>query len=662
MTNLYDIKKGKKESVVDFIDTRFKKHRENMQDLYRSWMLNLAWTRGYQNVDFDRIDKKFKTTNAQQPWKVRLISNLMLPIVRRIVAQMSYIHPVWDVIPATSDEEDIHIAETQTKVLQDVWQRVDLNQKLIRLLFWQSTCSSAFLKVGWDADAGDEMEVNPKDVNEELLKQFLEYQGLSITPETLKVNAGELFVDVVPPFNITFDDSVAVMEDSQWIIESQIRSKDWLVDKYGNKYKDIPETEEQELFLYPFIYGQSSGRIKKNGVLVHELFVKRTKKFKEGLYCLVAGSEIIISPREHLYDHKELPYGHFVEIYDPASVWGTCAVEQIRPNQARYNRVSSGVMEQINQMSNLQWLNPKNSGVKQFTNRPGQVLHYNYPQKPEQVSLRPIPAYVDRMLDRTRLDMQDTSSTHDVSEAKAEPGVRSGRAVLALQDADDSVLGPTLLWFDETLIRVGRLALQTLAQHITEERQIEVVGDFNELEVLTFNSDNLKGKSHKANYWKVRVKTYGRQAMSRSGREGLTRTLLELRLLDPQIHREELLQIMGAADILSVYDRNSIDRVRQFKEIQMMMQGQPVIAHLGQNHTVHIDSIKKCIASSKWDKIDEKVKGKILEHLMQHMQLQVDETIFPQVYMASKLGPTNGTGSQTNTNGQGSRQPSGVTR
>src|SRR3990172_2444220 len=218
MANLYDVKKGKKESVVDFINDRFKKHRDNMQDLHRSWMLNLAWTRGYQNVDFDKIDKKFKTTNAQQPWKVRLISNLMLPVVRRIVAQMSYIHPVWDVIPATSDEEDIHIAETQTKVLQDVWQRVDLNQKLIRLLFWQSTCASAFLKVGWDADAGDEMEVNPKNVQEDLLREFLEYQGLSVIPETLKVNAGELFVDVVPPFNITFDDSVSVMEDSQWII------------------------------------------------------------------------------------------------------------------------------------------------------------------------------------------------------------------------------------------------------------------------------------------------------------------------------------------------------------------------------------------------------------------------------------------------------------
>ena len=109
MINLFEVKKNKKDTITDFISNRFREHRVHMQDTHRTWMLNLAWVRGFQNVDYNKINKRYETFNQKNPWKVRLISNIMLPIVRRLVAQNSRINPIWEVLAATADEADIQI-------------------------------------------------------------------------------------------------------------------------------------------------------------------------------------------------------------------------------------------------------------------------------------------------------------------------------------------------------------------------------------------------------------------------------------------------------------------------------------------------------------------------------------------------------------------------
>jgi hypothetical protein len=243
------------------------------------------------------------------------------------------------------------------------------------------------------------------------------------------------------------------------------------------------------------------------------------------------------------------------------------------------------------------------------------------------------------------MDIQDTASSHDVSEAKAEPGIRSGKAVLALQDADDSVLGPVLLWFDEKLAESGSLLIQTISQYVSENKIIQVQGEFSELETITFTGNMLEGQN-KGNYWDVRVKTFGRQAMSRSGREQLTRTLIELQLLHPQMHRDELLHIIGAADTLTIYDQTSIDRTRQWKELELITTGGSEAANtvevvMGQNHEIHINMIKKFISSSKWEKLDQNQKLAVTEHYKRHLQMAASEIAMKQAYMQQALKVAN---------------------
>lgn len=673
--NLHEIKKSKKQTIMDFVDDRFQSQRTRMREVYRSWMLNLAWARGFQNLDFNTSTQSFSNP-PKDPWRVRLVNNLMLPLIRKQVAKITHIQPVWDVIPATPDEEDVQISQTATKVLQHYWQVMNMSLELIRLTFWQATIGNAFLKIGWDFEEGEDVNIPSKGVADDLIAQVMEQQGLLEVPEFFETKSGTLFADTVPAFNITFDETAGLFEKSHWCIESQLKSKDWVVEKYGTKFKDLLETTESEIFVYPFVQGSSTSSTAFNqpnkptsGVLVHELFIKKNKRFKNGLHATIAGNEFVQPPEDNPFEHGELPYAHFLEIFDPSSPWGTCVAEQIRPNQALYNRVKSGIVENINLMSNLQWMNPRQSGVKSFTNRPGGVIHFNAPFEPKQSQHRPLPAYVERILDRTRLDIQDTASSHDVSEAKAEPGIRSGKAVLALQDADDSVLGPVLLWHDTQLSRTGRLAIQTVAQNTERDQIIQIRGEFNELETITFSGSRLSGESKGADYWKVRVKTFGRQALSRSGRESLVRTLLELGLMNPQADKDLLIRVLGAGDILTQFDIAAADRTRQWREItQQMVKGQEVEVTLGQNHQVHIDTIKKYISSSQWDKLETESKQMIVTHLDRHIQEQAREAVLPQVYAQMFLQGVQGGQGQPGAGQpggagqgqQGARQPGGA--
>lgn len=639
MKQLYDLKRNSKD-VIDFVTSQFKERRLEISELIRIWCLNLAWYRGSQNLDFDVNSRTWLRNDPSiNKNKVRLVSNLMMPLVRKSVAKMSYIHPVWDVIPATPDEDDIQIANTSTKVLQDLWQQVEMNSKLIRLLFWMLNCGSAFFKVTWDAEAGDEIQVMSNQVEEGLIKAAMEKFGFSEIPQAFNVPQGQLVIDVVTPFNITLDNHTECLDENLWIIESHLRDKDWIVEKFGTKYKNLQEVDETDLLSFPHLYSSKTRRELRKGVLTHELYIKRCGLFKQGLYALVGGGEILIPPRKLPYIHGKLPYTQFTEIITPGNIWGTCVSEQVRANQARYNRISSGVVENINLNSQLQWLNPEQNKRSVFTNEPGAVINYTYPYKPEPNQPRTLPSYVERMLDRTRMDMQDTASSHDVSEAKNEPGIRSGKTVLALQEADDSIYGPVLLMMDEALSATGTLAIQTLAQYVTEERVLYITGEYNAIEAVNFTGAMLKGKNN-ANYWKVRVKTFGRQAMSRSGREQLARTLIEVGVLNPQTDRDKILHIMGTADLVSMFDQDAATRSYQNDEIQMMLKGQPAKVELAQNHGIHIEVIKKCKNSGKWKNYPPQVKQLIEQHLLEHLKMQAYESVLPQLLVQEIINGT----------------------
>lgn len=622
--SIHEINKNKKDDILSFVSKAYDEGKARMQTYYRQWALQLAWVRGHQNTDIDPVTKKWKRP-TKDSWRSRLISNLMLPVVRRNVSRLVHPNLTWEVLPATPDETDIEIAGVSTKVAQDAWIRTNMLKNLIRIAFWQSTAANAFLKVGWDVELGDDVRIRTRNLEKETLEKFLEFLGLETIPEEVQLRTGEVYVDPISPFNILCDPLASVFEDSDWILETQIRSKDWIIEKFGNKWKDkINESESSEIFIYPYVYNENTA-LPPKGVITQELYIRKTAKFPNGQYCFIADGQLIDKPRENPFSHGQLPYVHFLEIYDPASLWGTCAAEQIRSDQAQYNKTKSSITDHISQMGKLQWLNPFNSRAE-FTNRPGGIINYKPPYKPEQTTLKPLPSYTERALERTRRDIQDVGSDHNVSHGQNEPGLRSGKAIIALQDADDAVLNATLIWFNDGVAKTGKLVLQTISQFVTEQRVIHVVGEFNEQETLTFMGSDLVGGTS-ADYFQVRVKAAPFQAMSRLARQQQVVQLIELSVLNPANPKDKdvIIGAIGFGDTMSYFDEFAAEKTRQWKEIETMIGGQQVNVIQYEDHETHLKMIRKFIASGKRNKVSPEALQLILKHATDHEEMQALE-------------------------------------
>lgn len=623
---LYEIKKGKKDTITRFIRENFSKSKENMQSYYRQWALTLAWVRGHQNIDFQ--GGKF-VKSQKHSWQTRLIANKLLPQMRNSIARLLQSNPIWEVHPATPDEEDIEIAHVSTKVLQEAFYNTNMRLNLVQLLTWQSCCGNAFAKIGWDSEAGEDTEVNTNDVTEELLDSFLSMMGIEVPPEVLTLKTGESFVEVIPPFNLICDPLVTMFHKSQWSLETQIRSKDYIVEKYGNKWRDkLTETKDIEIFMYPFIYGENTGV--QTGVKIQELFIKKCPQFKDGLH-VVMSEDNVLHKQSHPFDHGELPYVHFLEIFDCACMWGTSTVLQNRSQQAQYNAINSKITDTINLTGAVQWLIPTQSRVTDITNRPGAKISYNAPYKPEPVQPRGLPAYIENALERTQRDMQDTSSLHNVSRGKSEPGLRSGRSILALQETDDLDHLSTLWWFDDALKSTGKQLIKVIKQHVSEDKTITTIGEFGEQEVTTFTGSDLTGT--KGDYFDVRVQNVIHQTLSRAAREQQIARLVELTVLDPQKDRFFILGVLGLRENLLALDEYAADRARQHQEITRILNGEDVKVTFGENHEVHVASVKKFIASSRRNKIKPEQLQKIQMHLDNHWEMQALELAKQAAYM-----------------------------
>ena len=655
---LHEVKRGKKDSVIGFMKKGFDSYQQAMVDTHRDWALTIAWTRGHQNVDFNSKTRKWEQ-QRRRAWQARLITNLMLPVVKSKVAKGAINKPIWDVPPATPDPKDQDISKISTKVLEHYWQLSNMTQKLLQMLYFRSTTGNGIFKVGWKESSGKKIKkLNTADIDPELLETFKNEIGIDVIPEEIEIDEGDLLIDVTSPFNLSFDPLVTLMDNNEWGIETQLVSLDWVIGNFGNKWKDkLTEKQVTDRLIHPLMFNTGSEARMEKGILIHELFIKHGSLYPKGFHCLTAGDEFLKTPRDLPFDHGELPWVHFIENIDPLSLWGHSDAQQIRPEQARYNQVKSVIQDHINKVGRIPWLIPFGS-VRSIANQPGENIIFKGPQAPAQAQPANLPSYIERTLFTSKQDIQDVASFHNVSQAQSEPGLQSGRAVLALQDADEAIEAPTREWFDISLAKTGYLALRLITQNVSSDQILQITGQFGQLETLTFTGNMLQGNSEQADYFKVRVKTYGRHQLTRAGREAHISTLIQLGQLRPGEHDQIIREMLNSGYTDMIAEKEESSRTRQYKELEFMMQKKqqiPVIT--GEDHGMHLDTIKRFLASGLREDADAESIQIIEQHYQEHLKMQAAELVQQQMILQGAIDAGRATGGRAAT---GQRQATGA--
>lgn len=629
------------DDIVSFVGGMWDTRRQRRNWIERQWYINIAFYLGHQWLEWDESRGQLYRPDAPA-WRVRLTSNLVQGVTRKIVSTIMRQRPIWAVMPATGDQDDVVAARIAEKVVKYYWGGpLACDPKFNDVLNWMSTCGLGCWRLHWDPTKASEVQLDEEDVEDANLKGRLK----DLSKSGKRINLGEAVVEVKSPFQIDPDPWATSFEEMKWLVETTMRPIQWLRDRYPKTADDIVAEDVDHLNFYekkiadlagPNSTTRGGGRHSLSGargqedmVNVHEVWGLPFGKFNRGVYAVVAGEKVHDVRKNQFRANGEvaLPYSFFEEIKVPGRLWPTCALEQAVSLQAEYNRGRSQVIENRNMMSRPKWLVPKgaNLGDYALTSEPGEVVEHTFGHAPTAWTPPPLPPYVLRTLELAKSDLQDVTQIHDANQGKQPGSVRSGKAINSLQEQDLSILTPTFQGVEFQLTRFGGMLLEMLSRKVKEPRLLKITGRNALYEVLQFTGSDLVGESKNkpgVNYFDVRVSLGSQLPITPDGRRQFISELVQVGVLDSQADKRQILELLEIGSEEPLYDSARLDITNQRQENRIMLESKvPMTVQTYDDDLIHLEVIDNFQKTPDYAKARDDLTDALFEdHRQQHIE------------------------------------------
>lgn len=575
------------DELVKLVDEKLEEGKN--PGLEQQWYLNLAYYTGKQWISWDPNQKKLYEP-PKEWWEVRLVANRIMPAIRTELAKVTKSKPVIEVVPATNEEEDIQTAKAATKLIDYLWRKINMRDKVFKLSMWFLTCGTGYLKTYWNPDIGD----------------VIDEEGTKL---------GDVAIDVVSPFDMVFDKTAQEWSQVRWCIETKLRNTSYVKERYGVDVEPEDNLVSTNVFegmlanLNGFQNDSPMTKV-KDGVRVKEYWEIPSSDYPKGRHITTAGGKLL---QYEDNPYGRLPYFCFTHISVPGKVHGRSVIEDMIPLNREYNKTRSQRIENKDKTINPRILVPSNCLLSEPTDAPGELLEYQSSVgKPEWIYPPSEPSYMQAELEMLIQDMNDVSGIHEVSQGQNPPGVKSGVAIAYLQEQDDTKLGPTIHTIENNLEKWATFVLELVEQYYDEPRLIKVVGKNNQIEVIEFKGADIKGNRD------VIVVAGSALPQSKAARQEFILNLVDRKILtDPQV----ILKLLEFGSIEEVYEEVSIDINQAKSENKRFLAGDfsPQVRDF-YNHQIHIAEHNKFRKTDDYEQMDPQSQQIIDQHVMMHEQ------------------------------------------
>jgi hypothetical protein len=475
-----DAKQDSKKITPDKVKELFKV-AEDWNDI-RQIMVNTNYFVGNQWIGWNRSERRIQSLPIDSGQE-RITLNKIRPRVTTLLAKHTKNKIKYDVVPSSKEQQDIDAAKGAHKFLQLLWQELGFTMKTRDIFLNCLIKKRCAVKTWFDSEAGDDITPQENDPGYE--------------KDMKPVHTGEIRARVCDPLTIFIDPAATTDDEIRWIIERKARDVDELKDEYGVDVS--PDANIDYLNAYDVTRINSDGigtnevSRKKNMALVYELWYKPCKKYPNGLKVTIANEQ------ELDYDENagELPYTLFGYIPIPGTLLYDAIVTDMIPVQRGINIKRSMIATHAKRVGNSLWLVPMGSGVdeEELSNEEGGFVHYNAigNMKPERAMAPDIPSFYDRDLANDAMDLDDMSGAREVSQGRMPSGLDTlgGLEIMVEQENEKLTVGAQN--YEQGMKKVMQRMLRLLKKHYTEERQGKIVGEDNEIEVISFNGSDLTG-------------------------------------------------------------------------------------------------------------------------------------------------------------------------
>lgn len=613
LTSLPDIVNG--ENAVDVVKG-FLFLMQPIHDQYqRQWYLNISNFVGNQYLELDRVTGHFGIPDAPS-WRVRLVVNRILPIIRTQIAKLRDTNPRIYVAPSTMEKEDREAAKVATKVAQGIYKDQEFLDTRDEITLWQSICGNGYTVVAYDAKAGKEMQI------EKVGEDGKPVIGEDGKPETITANMGDLSIDVANPFEIVPDFSTTSWKEQTAMVRRKVRSTDYIKRKYD---KDVePETIGPSMLYEMRVMNMQSGvsatrqskDVMAKSAIVKEMWIMPSEKFPKGRHIIVA-NKVLLHEGDLLtkrFGKPALPVTHFGSIEIPGRLMDMSPMDNLLQLQWHYNRGRSQIIENINLMGLPKVFAPMDSIPEgSYTDEPGEVVEYNpvAGDAPTVVAPSPLPNYILDNLNRITAEMEDVGGIHEISLGRLPRRATSGVALSILEEKDNTIVLPMKDSLARGISRTISLALNIASDKFTEERVSKIIGKKEEIEIIRWKGADLKSQDD------VKVNIDQPFPSSRSAKLEFSMALVKAGIL----RKDQALEVLDLTDLSQVRELITNEDEVRFAQMEnlTMLKGERVSAGRYEDHVAHLKEHKAMINDSR---IDEDAQGILEEHIIEHEALQ----------------------------------------
>ena len=478
------MEKDSKRLTPDKVDELFR-NSENWADI-RQIMVNTNYYLGNQWIGWNSVQRRLIILPLDAGQE-RITLNKIRPRVTTLLAKHTKNKIKFDVVPGSKEQQDVDTAKAADKYLHVMWNELDFSGKTRDIFLNMLVKKRCWVKTWFDASAGE--DITPREGE----------RGYEVWSKGDKkpLHKGVIRARVCDPLTIFADPAATCEEEIRWIIERKARDVDEIYEEYGVKV--TPDATIDYLNAYDITKINSDGigmnevARQRNMALVYELWYRPCKKYPKGAKITVCNGQEL----DYNEASGELPYTVFGYIPVPGTLLYDAIVTDMIPVQRNINIKRSMIATHAKRVGNNLWLNPVGSGVDEemMTNEIGGIIDYTpiNGAKPERVEAPNIPNFYDRDLANDAVDMDDMSGAREVSQGRMPAGLDTLGGLEIMVEQENEKLTVAAQEYERGMKKVMQRILRLIKMHYTEERQGRLLGEDNEIEIVSFNGSDLTG-------------------------------------------------------------------------------------------------------------------------------------------------------------------------
>lgn len=485
-------------AMVDFVMHQYRAGKERRLLWECEAARRLAWVRGNQHLfwDHDHLDqdmhswagksKQEKALHERFPMQVNMLKRFVMSWIGLVIAK-----PIgWHCFPRTADPDDKEAARLATELLEYYWSS-GIAHGMTRLLdaMWHMYATGIiWIKPTWDPH-----------------RHFAEHFSGATDQENLP--AGDMFYDFATGFELTEPEGCRNVEEAAWIIESRLRSIEYGMERYGEKFKDVhPDSKLQSnrLNTYEMLDLQTGDHPANSSapddrVLVHEIWRPKSRTVPKGYFAVVADYQFIYGGK-HPYDHGRIPHIELQEQPDFEHFRPGCSTRDLMDLQHARNKGRSQRQAHLDKSINPTIVKHANVKIDEggFEVDAPQIVSVSGTGNPlENIKPwlpPPLPAEAYQLDAMNKADMEDVAGVHANTMGRPESSSQSGKHAIAMTQGDVRTNSVTRMLLAKGMGKAGQQGLWLLYQFVEEERMLPIVGPNKVAAVRSFKGSDLSKK------------------------------------------------------------------------------------------------------------------------------------------------------------------------